>query len=110
MTPLVRRRGRELRDPHVARIESTDEPLDRATFAGRVPSFEQDENRRSESPAVDESTENESQVQQTTLRVLELHRFLLVGQTKCEIERTEPGHHAIRPPAALTNSGSPWSL
>jgi hypothetical protein len=90
VTLLVRRRRCELGDAHVTRIETTDETPDRASLAGCIPPLEQNENGRAEPASVDEATEYEPQMQEAALRGLELLRFLFAGQTKGQIERTEP--------------------
>ena len=67
---------RVLADAHVARVEAGDQPLDRPSLAGRVPSLEDDAQRRAEPAVAEEAAAHEAQVQEPQLGALEAGRRL----------------------------------
>ena len=71
MALLAIGRRRELRDLEVPRVELRRQAPDRAALAGRVPTLEQDQQRRTDVAVADQSRALQSQRQQPLLGALE---------------------------------------
>jgi hypothetical protein len=89
---LVEAGCRELLDPHVTRVETGDESLDRAALPARVPALEDHEQRRPDLVVVDLTAEREPQRQQALLPRVEAGLLLLGGQPERQIEVVEAAH------------------
>ena len=89
---VVRRRGERLH-AHVARVERSDEPLDRAALAGGVPALEQHAQRRADPLVADQAAEHEPQLQQPRLRASQPLGLLLLGEGEVQIEVIEAPHN-----------------
>src|SRR4249919_383658 len=97
MALLVERGGGELRDAHVARVQTGDEPLDRAALAGRVPALEEDQNGRAQAAVARQAGEPQAQGQQSLLSGREAFGLLVAVELEREVEVVESAHRSILP-------------